>query len=405
MTAVGGDWSTADKVSQIQDLMRQRIKHLEDEQHRMWAKVQGYLAEQSAAASRSAEEALKRQLDAASAAHAEELRRAMEQVNAAQRECAEQAHRSQAFSGDLHSLRMAVEQLQVESGQHRSQLDVHTAEIERLKHAHEECARFRAEMQRMQREVNDELAKLRAEQREEARHSREHLERHSHEIDRLRAERQDDARAVADLAHQQRAVNESVGQVRADLQDLAGKVAGIPGQLKKLRDEMPRIAARAARDALEGLRPPEPVQPTLQPPACSPEVSEEAYAVLRDGSELHELPDLRNLVGRGPTCNVCINGSQQISNKHASVDFNTEGRVFIKDLGSRNGTFLNDHRVPHDAGLVLQSGDAVRLGADGPTYVFEYGPAYYARWPREPEKVQDRYYTGAVKGKRHSHGG
>jgi len=400
MTSVGGDWNTADKVSQIQDLMRQRIKSLEDELQRMWAKVQAYLAEQNTAASRAADEALKRQLDAASAAHAEELRRAMELVSAAQRECAAQAQRSEAFGGDLHSLRMAVEQLQIETGQHKSKLDVHTIEIEKLKHAHEECARFRAEMQRMQREVNEELAKLRAEQREEARRSREQLDRHSHEIDRLRAERQDDARNVADLAHRQRSVDEAVGQVRVDLQDLAGKVNGIPGQLKKLRDEIPRIAARAARDALEGMRPPEPVPTPVQVPSCPPEVSEDAYAVLRDGQgEFHELPDLRNLVGRGASCNVCIGGSQQISNKHASVDFNSEGRVFLKDLGSRNGTFLNDHRVPGDAGLVLQSGDAVRLGADGPTYVFEYGPAYFARWPREPERVQDRYYTGAIKGR------
>jgi len=315
----------------------------------------------------------------------------MEQIHAAQRECAAQAQRSEAFSGELHALRLAVDRLQAESGQHRARLEEHDADIERLRHAHEECARFRAEMHSFQRGVNDELAKLRAEQREEARHSREHLERHSHEIDRLRAERQEDARAVADLAHQQRAVNESVGQVRAELQDLAGKVAGLPGQLKRLREELPRIAARAAQEALERMRP-EPVQPTLAPPPCPPEVSEEAYAVLRNGlDEFHELPDLRNVVGRAPACNVCISGSQQISNRHASVDFNSEGRVLIKDLGSRNGTFLNEKRVPHDAGLVLQSGDAVRLGADGPSYVFEFGPAYYARWPREPERVQDRY--------------
>lgn|ERR1019366_7220688 len=40
------------------------------------------------------------------------------------------------------------------------------------------------------------------------------------------------------------------------------------------------------------------------------------------------------------------------------------GRLMLSDLGSRNGTLLNGHRV--DAAVVIESGDVVRLGEAGP---------------------------------------
>jgi len=402
MTCSSGDWGTADKVAQVQDLMRQRISAVQEEQQRQWQRVQALLQEQAGAAAQQAEGLVQRQLEAARAAHAEELRRALQELSAAQRESAAQAERSEGLGRELSALRQAVERLQAEGDDCRGRLQRHDVDLDDLRHAEQENARFRADFQRSQREQDEEIARCRAELRDLAQQQREaldRLERQASDLERLRAERREDARAQAELAQEQRAVHEALGKVRAELQDLAGRVAGLPGQLKRLRDEMPRLAARAAQEALEGMRLPEPR--ALTPPPCAPEVSEEAYAVFRNGAdEFHELPDIRNLVGRATTCNVIIASSQQISNKHASVDFNSEGRACIKDLGSRNGTFLNDRRVPQDAGLVLQSGDSVRLGADGPTYVFEFGPAYYARWPREPERVQDRRSAGTARGQR-----
>merc|ERR1712129_368382 len=179
-----------------------------------------------------------------------------------------------------------------------------------------------------------------------------------------------------------------------------------PGQLLKLREDMPRFAESAARAVLKGVKPPQPAvvgqQPPPKPmPRCAPDISQNAFAALRNGDgEVFELPDLRNAVGRSPQCNACVSGSQQISNKHASINFNSEGQVSIQDLSSRNGTFLQDKRVPVENGVIVESGDAIRLGADGPTYIFEYGPAFYARWPREPQRVSSNWGTAPARSQR-----
>jgi diguanylate cyclase (GGDEF)-like protein len=64
------------------------------------------------------------------------------------------------------------------------------------------------------------------------------------------------------------------------------------------------------------------------------------------------------LVGRSPDADIYI-GDSSVSRSHAR--FNLSGDyVAIKDLGSANGTFLNDQRVL--ASTNLKDGDIVRLG-------------------------------------------
>jgi len=335
---------TADRLAEVQDVMRQRLQMLQEEQQRQWQNVQAALNQQLTSVRDAADAAVQKHLASAKEEHANELRKVLGELNAARRECAASAQHADGLAQDLSALRQQVEQLRLQSNDHRIQLDVHTEEIERLKVSHEECVRFRAEMLRDQRSLNDAVAQLGANMKEVAKREEE----------------------------------------------LARRLGDVPAQIKRLRDEVPRIAARAAQDLLERQRPPEPApSPPPAQPLFLPEVSEEAFALLRNADgELYELPELRNVVGRGASCNVCISSSQAISNRHASVDIDREGKSSLKDLGSRNGTFLNDRRVPQDAGFVIKSGDSVRLGVDGPTYVFEYGPAYYARWPQEPERVR-----------------
>jgi len=287
----------ADKVAQVQDLMRQRLQSLQEEQHSQWQRVQALIKEQS--------------FDA--------------------RE-------------EIVGLRKAVANLEASQEVQSSQLSEHEVEIEKLKDAHRECERFRSEVQREQ------------------------------------------------------------SRLQADLSSMAVAVRDFPDQLRRLQEDLPRIAARAVGDAIERNRPveiavaPSPPKPPV-PPVFS-NVSEQAFALLRGGEDkedIYELPKLQNVVGRGPVCDAQITGSQAVSNRHASLDIDAEGRSCIRDLGSRNGTFVNDRRVPEDAGFVIQSGDSVRFGIDGPAYRFEFGPAYFARWPREYQRVseQDRGNLGA----------
>ncbi len=48
-------------------------------------------------------------------------------------------------------------------------------------------------------------------------------------------------------------------------------------------------------------------------------------------------------IGRNPDCSIVIN-SQHVSRKHCLV-FKKQNRIFVKDLDSRNGTFINGNRI------------------------------------------------------------
>ncbi|MHB1930404.1 MAG: FHA domain-containing protein [Acidimicrobiales bacterium] len=64
-------------------------------------------------------------------------------------------------------------------------------------------------------------------------------------------------------------------------------------------------------------------------------------------------------VGRSPGCGVTLPDDSFVSQVHARV-FRRDGHVWVEDLGSTNGTFVNDARV--DAPTALRPGDRVRVG-------------------------------------------
>lgn len=409
----GMDPHTADRVAEVQDVMRQRIQMLQDEQQRMWQSVQAALQDQMASAREAADRVVREQMQAAQAAHMSEMQKALDQIHEARQRMAAAAQQNDGVAREVDDLRRRVERLERIAEDHGGRLETHTAEIERLKVSHEECARFRVEMQRELRTVSDAVSRFGGELREVSQQSEDSarkVQNFGGEIERLRAARQEDLRVQADLVQGQRSNADAISQLRSDNQEIAHRIGDIPSQLNKLRDEMPRIAAQAARDAVGQLPRPQPAPAPAPPPAqplFPPEVSEEAFALLRNSDgELYEFPEMRNVVGRSAACTVCVSASQAVSNKHCSVDIDREGKSSIRDLGSRNGTFLNEKRVPQDSGFVISSGDAVRLGADGPTYLFEFGPAYYARWPQEPERVRGSGGgAGGRRGASPSHGG
>lgn len=64
-------------------------------------------------------------------------------------------------------------------------------------------------------------------------------------------------------------------------------------------------------------------------------------------------------VGRGPDCGVRIDGDDFASARHACIDPRPDG-VWVVDLGSTNGTFVNGARVATER--LLRSGDVLRVG-------------------------------------------
>ncbi len=64
------------------------------------------------------------------------------------------------------------------------------------------------------------------------------------------------------------------------------------------------------------------------------------------------------LIGRSQKCHLCV-GSTAISRKHCVI-YRHSASVTIKDLGSRNGTLVNDKRITEE--IELSSGDEIVVG-------------------------------------------
>jgi pSer/pThr/pTyr-binding forkhead associated (FHA) protein len=75
------------------------------------------------------------------------------------------------------------------------------------------------------------------------------------------------------------------------------------------------------------------------------------------GKEL-KIPTPKCLIGRGEDCHLRPN-SDAIS-RHHCVIATSENEVIVRDLKSRNGTFVNEEKVTEEA--VLLNGDILRVG-------------------------------------------
>jgi two-component system, cell cycle response regulator len=81
---------------------------------------------------------------------------------------------------------------------------------------------------------------------------------------------------------------------------------------------------------------------------------------------IHSLLIEVNVIGRGKECSIRVD-DPGISRTHARVVRQSAGGYTIEDLGSRNGTLINGHRVTRQA---LSDGDRVSIG---PTTEFRFG--------------------------------
>ncbi len=64
------------------------------------------------------------------------------------------------------------------------------------------------------------------------------------------------------------------------------------------------------------------------------------------------------VIGRAPTCQVAIE-DETISREHARVHRDEQGRFNVRDLGSRNKTFINGQSISES---LLSGGDVLRVG-------------------------------------------
>jgi hypothetical protein len=108
--------------------------------------------------------------------------------------------------------------------------------------------------------------------------------------------------------------------------------------------------------------------PPLMPPAPPPAVAPAAapaeglrFRVIEPTEHRGRTYDLADevTVGRAPGCGVSI-PDITVSQLHARV-FRQDGRLFVEDLGSTNGTWLNRTRV--GAAVPLKRGDRIQVGS------------------------------------------
>jgi pSer/pThr/pTyr-binding forkhead associated (FHA) protein len=69
-------------------------------------------------------------------------------------------------------------------------------------------------------------------------------------------------------------------------------------------------------------------------------------------------PGAIRTLGRGAVADFVVDGPM-VSRLHARVLVSASGLLEVEDLGSTNGTYVNDRRVTHS---VLVAGDLLRLG-------------------------------------------
>ena len=97
-------------------------------------------------------------------------------------------------------------------------------------------------------------------------------------------------------------------------------------------------------------------------------------AFLQSADIVYELSGEVTLVGRSPRADVVL-PSRSVSGKHAELvvqlpgPHERVGHALVRDLGSRNGTFVNDKRISY-AEYELRTGDIVRFGYEAHCYLF-----------------------------------
>ena len=68
-------------------------------------------------------------------------------------------------------------------------------------------------------------------------------------------------------------------------------------------------------------------------------------------------------IGRKSDNDIVLTNTS-VSGMHAEIFVNEEGIVFLTDLGSTNGTFINGNKI--EGSVLLKKGDILRFGADKP---------------------------------------
>ena len=145
-----------------------------------------------------------------------------------------------------------------------------------------------------------------------------------------------------------------------DLADFEALRSVPEGSAESSAPPPPPEKARAGDEEEHGFSP-EDTQPTgVRSPRIAPVTEGEASLVTIYGEELgrrYPLPPAGLTIGRGPDVGIRLH-DDTVSRVHCELRFK-DGSVVIRDLGARNHSYVNDHRVKNHR---LLDGDVLRVG-------------------------------------------
>lgn len=95
------------------------------------------------------------------------------------------------------------------------------------------------------------------------------------------------------------------------------------------------------------------------------------YLLARDGKRV-DLKD-KQLLGRETTCDIVLSEGQP-SRRHAEIVVNL-GQVTLVDLGSTNGSYVNDSRLTPNTPVAIKVGDVIRMDANSFTLAQQHADA------------------------------
>ncbi|KAG5846926.1 hypothetical protein ANANG_G00120140 [Anguilla anguilla] len=103
-----------------------------------------------------------------------------------------------------------------------------------------------------------------------------------------------------------------------------------------------------------------------------------SWFLVSSSATRHRLPREMIFVGR-EDCELMLQ-SRSVDKQHAVINYDpATDEHLVKDLGSLNGTFVNDLRIPDQTYVTLKLSDVIRFGYD--ILIFHthgYGFSFYA---------------------------
>lgn len=167
----------------------------------------------------------------------------------------------------------------------------------------------------------------------------------------------------------------------------------------RLGETGPRIAVLSTSDVVEATLAEHPVfdvaargASSPPPSARGPEVRSYGVTVIAIATgKRFEAQGTRIRIGRGKECEIrpVEEGEGIVSRVHAELTAGTSGGLALRDVGSKNGTFLNGDRI--NAATPIRLGDRITLGPGGPVLVVEgigTGPVKAAQRPAAVTPMQ-----------------